>query len=175
MKHSRSVTAHGMKLVELNRLFQVEHGSKLDLNKMEQCAPGYGAVTFIGRSAERNGLAAFVRKLDNLQPFDSGLITVALGGSALSSFVQPRPFYTAQNIDVLTPLIEMSLDVKLYYCLCIEANRLRYSTYGREANRTLKNILVSALESLPPWIDGTEEKAISELCGELTALGKGII
>jgi hypothetical protein len=164
-----------MKLIELNRLFKVKHGSKLDLNKMEECAPGNGAIVFVGRSGERNGLAAFVKKLDNLDPFDSGLITVALGGSALSSFVQPRPFYTAQNIDVLTPLALMSIDVKLYYCLCIEANRFRYSTYGREANRTLKTILVPALESLPEWTEGAKDNAVAELCRELTALGKSEI
>ena len=163
-----------MKLTELNRLFEIKHGSKLDLNKMDECAPGNGAIVFVGRSGERNGLAAFVRKLDNLDPFDSGLITVALGGSALSSFVQPRPFYTAQNIDVLRPLAPMSMDVKLYYCLCIEANRFRYSTYGREANRTLKNILVPTLESLPPWVEGAKAKAVAELCSELTGLGKNI-
>lgn len=169
------MTAQTMKLIELNHLFQVEHGSKLDLNKMEQCAPGNGAIAFVGRSGERNGLAAFVKKLNNLEPHKGGLITVALGGSALSSFVQPRPFYTAQNIDVLTPLAPMSMDVKLYYCLCIEANRFRYSTYGREANRTLKTILVPAPESLPSWINGAKDKAIAGLCRELAALGKSIV
>jgi hypothetical protein len=168
------MVARAMKLTELNSLFKVEHGSKLDLNKMEECSSGDGAIVFVGRSGERNGLAAFVRKLDNVEPFDSGLITVALGGSALSSFVQPRPFYTAQNIDVLMPLAPMTIDVKLYYCLCIEANRFRYSTYGREANRTLKTILVPTLESLPSWVEGTKERAVSELCGELTTLSKSV-
>jgi hypothetical protein len=161
-----------MNLVELNRLFNIEHGNKLDLNKMEQCAPSDDSVVFVGRSGERNGLAAFVKKLDNVEPYEAGLITVALGGSALSSFVQPRPFYTAQNIDVLRPLTEMSLDVKLYYCLCIEANRFRYSTFGREANRTLKTLRVPALESVPPWVDGLKERAIGELCRDLTSLAK---
>lgn len=57
----------------------------------------------------------------------------------------------------------MSLDMKLFYCLCIEANRFRYSTYGREANRTLKNLLVPNLTSLPDWIQGCVSKAVQEL------------
>lgn len=161
-----------IKLIQLNRLFVVEHGNKLDLNKMEQCGPSDDAIVFVGRSGERNGLTGFVKKLDDQEPYESGLITVALGGSALSSFVQPRPFYTAQNIDVLKPMTKMSIDVKLYYCLCIEANSFKYSTYGREANRTLKTLLVPTLESLPSWVNGATERAVNELCRDLTVLAK---
>jgi hypothetical protein len=157
-------------LVELNCLFEIEHGNKFDLNKMEQCPPKSGAIAFVGRSSERNGIVAFVKKLGDHEPFPQGLITVALGGSALSSFVQPRPFYTAQNIDVLIPRKKMSLDVRLYYCLCIEANRFRYSTFGREANRTLKVLRVPNLESLPEWVNGITAIAISELGRDLTAV-----
>jgi hypothetical protein len=143
-----------IELTELNRIFRVEHGSKLDLNKMDLCAADAAdAVAFVGRSGARNGLAA-----------------VALGGSALSSFVQPREFYTAQNIDVLRPLSEMSLDTKLFYCLCIEANRFRYSTYGREANRTLKTLRVPALSSVPGWVEGSMRRAASALARDVRAV-----
>jgi len=137
---------------------------------MNKCAAGDGAVAFIGRSGERNGLVAFVERLEIVKPYETGLISVALGGSALSSFVQPRPFYTAQNIDVLKPLAEMSLDAKLYYCLCIEANRFRYSTFGREANITLSKLPVPALECIPAWINGAVEVAVHEFCEDLQSL-----
>jgi hypothetical protein len=155
-------------LVPLNRVFIVGHGNKFDLNKMTQCAPTDDAVAFIGRSGERNGFVAFVERLGTKEPYQGGLITVALGGSALSSFVQPRPFYTAQNIDVLTPRAVMSLDVKLYYCLCVEANRFRYSTFGREANRTLKNLLVPSPEFVPSWVGGGTAAAVEGLCRNLS-------
>ena len=128
------------------------------------------SIAYISRSGERNGLVAFVEKVGDIEPYESGLITVALGGSALSSFVQPRPFYTGQNIDVLRPRFVMSLDVKLYYCLCIEANRFRYSTYGREANRTLHTIQVPALDNIPSWVNGVSKIAIGEFCNRLTEL-----
>ena len=154
----------------LDSLFIVEHGSKLDLNKMDKCpADADDAVLFIGRSGERNGFSAFVKEMLEPTPYQSGQITVALGGSALSSFVQARPFYTAQNIDVLTPRTSMTLDVKLYYCLCIEANRFRYSTYGREANRTLKRLLVPTIESIPSYVHGATSRATEKLCRELMA------
>jgi hypothetical protein len=64
----------------------------------------------------------------------------------------------------------MSLDTKLYYCLCIEANRFRYSTYGREANRTLKTIQVPVLHHVPSWVSGAAKAAVSEFSKELMGL-----
>ena len=160
-----------VRTVSLNRLFEVMHGTKLDLKKMVQCsATEKGSVAFIGRSGENNGLSAFVEPLDDVLPYERGLITVALGGSALSSFVQPNSFYTAQNVDVLRPLDPMSIDERLYYCLCIEANCFRYSTYGREANRTLKTIPVPARSEIPSWVRGVSKGAVDEFCEELVNL-----
>ena len=156
-----------MKMTKLCSVFNIQHGNKFDLNKMTIVPPSRDAVAFIGRSGERNGIVANVARIISKEPFQAGLITVALGGSALSSFVQMKPFYTAQNIDILTPKTEMSIDVKFYYCLCIEANRFRYSTFGREANRTLPDLDVPDLDSIPDWVPGSVKGALDELRGEL--------
>lgn len=81
-----------MNLVPLEHIFKVTQGNKFDLNKMTLSCLSGDSVSFVGRSAERNGVVATVKKLDSIDPHETGLITVALGGSALSSFVQPRPF-----------------------------------------------------------------------------------
>lgn len=159
-----------MDLVPLNSIFEIVHGHGLDMNKMSPCGPGEDAVAFINRSEERNGFVGFVERLDLITPFESGQITVALGGSALASFVQPCPFYTAQNIDVLKPRSPMPLDVKLYYCLCIAANRFRYSTFGREANRTLKFLEVPSLRNVPAWVKGSAKTSVNEFSRELMEL-----
>ncbi len=156
-----------MGVVPLFRLFDISRGSKLDYNKMTPCSYSENAISFIGRSGEKNGFVGYVEKLTEKVPYESGLITVALGGSALSSFVQPRDFYTAQNIDVLKPRTDMSVDVKIYYCLCIEANKFRYSTYGREANRTLKTINIPSVESVPAWVHGASKMSINQLSAKL--------
>ena len=157
-----------IELVPLNSLFSVEPGNKFDLRKMSQCAPGDQAIAFIGRSEERNGLVAFVEKLDAVEPYKSGLITVALDGSSLSPFVQPRPFYTAKDVVVLRPLIKMSLDAKLYYCLCIEANRLPGSSNdGRGANRKLQTIQMLEPRRIPSWVSGAADSAAEQFCHEL--------
>lgn len=162
-----------MNLVELQSLFVIEHGSKLDFNKMDECEPGENAVVFINRSGVNNGVVGLVRRLAALEPYPAGSITVALGGSALASFVQTQPFYTAQNVDVLSPREEMSDEVKLYYCLCIEANRFRYSTFGREANRTLKTLLVPSIAGVPQWVHGATQRAVESLSSDLRGLLAG--
>lgn len=165
--------AKSMALVPLEEIFRISHGNKLDLNKMELAEEGNDAVNFVGRSGEANGIVASVIRIAEIEPYPAGAVTVALGGSALASFVQPLPFYTAQNIDVLVPKKPMSLDRKLYYCMCIEANRFRYSTFGREANRTLRTIAVPALKSLPKWVEGAAELAVEELRRDLSSVIQG--
>lgn len=155
--------------VRLDLLFRIEHGNKLDFNKMEQAEPGDDAVVFVNRSGMNNGIQGLVKAIPSVDPYPAGSITVALGGSALASFVQPRAFYTAQNIDVLNPRIPMSDEVKLYYCMCIEANRFRYSTFGREANRTLKTIVVPGLNAIPDWVTGATSKAAAAIADHMIA------
>lgn len=139
-----------MKTVPLNSVFKVEYGSKFDFNKMELCDRGDGGVAFVGRASFNHGVSGYVRRVEGVEPYAAGQITVALGGSKLlSSFVQEDPFYTAQNVAVLSPLAPMDFKTKVYYCLCIKANRFRYSAFGREANRTLRTLDVPSRDDLP--------------------------
>lgn len=144
---------------QLSELFEVVYGNKFDLNKM-QLAAGKDAVNFVGRSNENHGVSARVTPVKGTDPFDAGLITVALGGSLLASFVQLDPFYTAQNVAVLTPRMEMSFAQKLFVCLAIRHNRFRYSTFGREANRTLRGLLIPEPSEFPEWVKGEASTSI---------------
>ena len=130
--------------VRLNDLFGVSYGTKFDLKQMEQTsANDPDGISFVSRSRRNLGVAAYVRPYKHRPSLDAGLITVALGGSyLLSAFVQERPFYTAQNVAVLTPKGDMTFQEKIFYCLCLGKNRFRYSAFGREANRTLGTIKV---------------------------------
>jgi hypothetical protein len=99
-------------------------------------------------------------------PFQAGLITVSLGGSyLLSSFVQPKTFYTAQNVSVLIPKKEMSVTEKIYYCKCISMNRFKYSAFGREANKSLKYLEVPS--TVPEWVVGNDTTNLIELRSKL--------
>lgn len=132
----------------LDEIFNICYGSQLDLNKCEICGKDQG-FNFINRSNYNCGVSARILKVDKKEPFKAGSITVAMGGSVLSSFVQQEDFYTGQNVKVLVPIDEMNLAEKLFYCQCIEANRFRFSTFGREANYTFNSLLVPSREEIP--------------------------
>jgi hypothetical protein len=147
---------------KVSDLFHIIYGNKFDLNKMTLSTDQATAVNFVGRSSQNHGVSAQVERIQDCEPFPDGLITVALGGSKLlSSFVQERPFYTAQNVAVLKPKSELSFSEKIYYCMCIRHNRFRYSAFGREANRTLKALAVPAIKDIPGWINSVGPSDIS--------------
>lgn len=128
-----------MKLVPLEKLFTVKYGNQFDLYQLDN---DDGHIDFVSRGEKDNGVSSKVKTFKGNEPFQAGLITVALGGSVLASFVQINNFYTGQNVKVLSPKREMNLLEKLYYCMAIKHNRFRYSALGREANKTLKDILI---------------------------------
>jgi hypothetical protein len=149
---------------KLTDLFSVEYGNKFDLNKMNVVPRSRGGVNFVGRSSRNHGVSGFVSPIDAVPPYEAGLITVALGGTKLlCSFIQDQPFYTAQNVAVLSPKREMTFAEKLYVCLCIRHNRFKYSAFGREANRTLKDLVIPDVSEAPTWIKSQEPALIDKI------------
>lgn len=147
-----------MNLVKLSELFDVKYGVNLELNKLEQDPEG---INFVSRSAQNNGVSAKVKRLVDVEPIEAGVLTVAGGGSVLETFVQPEPFYSGRDLYYLRPLVAMSLPQKLYYCMCIRANKYRYN-YGRQANRTLREIRVPTMDEIPVWVSATLPSVVSE-------------
>ncbi len=147
-----------MNLVKLSDLFDVRYGVNLELNKLDQDPEG---INFVSRSAQNNGVSAKVKRLPNTEPIEAGVLTVAGGGSVLETFVQPEPFYSGRDLYYLRPLLPMALPQKLYYCMCIRANKYRYN-YGRQANRTLRDIMVPALSEIPNWAADTLPSVVSD-------------
>ncbi|MDR0733411.1 MAG: restriction endonuclease subunit S [Dysgonamonadaceae bacterium] len=139
----------------LDEIFDIKYGSQLDLNKCVICEKPEG-YNFVNRSSKNCGVSARILEEGNKKPFPAGLITVAMGGSVLSSFVQQEPFYTGQNVKVLKPKQEMSDLLKLYYCYCIEQNIYRFSTFGREANVSFGSIIVPDIEDMPQELNNIE-------------------
>ncbi|MER8874829.1 restriction endonuclease subunit S [Mesorhizobium sp. M0814] len=145
-----------MNTVPVSEIFDVKYGQKLDFRNMVEVD---GGVNFVTRSRRNLGVGGQVQAVAGVKPHPPGAITVSLGGTyLLSAFVQPAPFYTAQNIKVLVPKKAMSFREKVFYCTCITANRFRYSTHGREANRSFDGILVPARSSVPKWISMASPK-----------------
>jgi hypothetical protein len=140
---------------KLNEIFEIKSGNKLDLNKMKKMADKKNSVNFVSRTAKNNGVSSNVANIDDILPFEAGNITVALGGSVLSSFVQVEPFYTGQNVAVLLNN-DLSVKENIFYCIAIKRNAYRYQACGREANRTLADLLVPSIEDIPDWVNELE-------------------
>lgn len=136
--------------MRVDELFYLHQGNGFELYNMSQSPDS--DISFVSRTAQTNGVVGKVDQIDGVAPFPAGYITVALGGSVLSSFVQKDPFYTAFHIMVLEPKYDMSFQEKLFYCMCIQNNAYRYS-YGRQANKTLKDIEIP--DSVPEWVNRT--------------------
>lgn len=137
----------------LDELFDVRYGHSLELNRLVITKPELG-IPFISRKSGDNGIAAYVERLPDIEPNPAGELTCALSGNALSTFIQEQPYYTAYHIACLRPLFDFNKVELLYYCACIYANRYRYN-YGRQANRSIRNLLLPSRDEIPKWIYST--------------------
>ena len=138
--------------VRLDSIFDITYGSQLDLNKCRKCEKPEG-YNFVNRSSVNSGVSGRILAPKGKFPFPAGSLTSAMGGSVLSTFVQQEDFFTGQNVKVLIPKTNLTLGQKLYYCACIEQNRFRFSTFGREANATFDSLLVPEVADLPPFLE----------------------
>lgn len=138
-----------MKLVKISDIFEVQYGNSLELNRLKQVPNG---INFVSRTSKNNGVSAKVKKIGGMEPSPAGIITVSLGGSVLETFIQPEPFYSGYHIYCLTPKIKLTDEEKLFYCSCISANKYRYN-YGRQANRTLRDLLIPDYCEIPEWVN----------------------
>lgn len=129
-------------LVKISDLFHIRYGVNFELINLTQCkSTGYNAIPFVSRTEKNNGVSAFVEKRIDIEPNPAHTLSVAVSGSVLSTFYQPKPYYSSFHIFVLVPQKKMSVVEMLFYAKCISINKYKYS-YGRQANKTLKDILI---------------------------------
>lgn len=145
--------------VRLEDLFEVQYGNSLELNKLTLNPNG---INFVARTSQNNGVTARVQRLYDVEPREGMLLTVAGGGSVLETFLQTEPFYSGFHLFVLEPKVPMAMDELLYYATCIKANQYKYS-YGRQANKTLRDLLIPAFECVPEWVNGTLHRITAQV------------
>ena len=129
------------KFVYLKDICDISMGNKMDASAMTTENPEYN---FVGRSSDDNGVAMKVDAVyDNnfelIEPYPAGCITVALGGSLGSTYLQNEPFYTSQNVSVLQFPDDVSDYAKLFLCTLIHNESLyKYFPFGRELNTHIR-------------------------------------
>ena len=120
----------------LKNICDISMGNKMDWSAMTMDNP---EVNFVGRSADDNGVAGKVDIVDGVEPYDSGCITVALGGSLGATYVQNEKFYTSQNVSVLKFEDSVSDGTKLFIsCLIMNESKYKYFPFGRELNTHIR-------------------------------------
>lgn len=120
----------------LKDICEISMGNKMDFAKMTFDDP---AINFVGRSAENNGVNGVVDLIDEIEPYKSGCITVALGGSLGSSYIQYKDFYTSQNVAVLKFENTVDIAAKIFITTSIMNEcKYKYFPFGRELNTHIR-------------------------------------
>lgn len=154
-------------MIKVSELFVVKYGVNLELNALQKRPDG---INFVSRTAKNNGVSAKVALLPGVEPIPAGTISVAGGGSVMESFLQTEPYYSGRDLYYLIAKIPLTPQEKLYYCTCLRANKYRYN-YGRQANRTLRDILIPSPQEIPNWVP----KTMSEIAKDMQSLLTGLL
>lgn len=116
----------------LHNLFKIEMGNGIDAIQTKEENPKYN---YVSRISNNNGVVGFVDEIEGEIVFQPGTITVALGGSLGSSFIQKHPYYTAQNVAVLKEKEPLSDGAKIFITTLIRNEaKIKYYAFGRELN-----------------------------------------
>lgn len=156
-------------MVRVDTLFDVLCGSNLELTNLEQDPNG---VNFIARTSANNGVMARIKPLSTVAPNPANTISVAVSGSVMESFLQEEPYYSSYHLFTLRPKIALTDRQMLFYCMCLRANRYKYS-YGRQANKTLATLKIPSVEEIPTWVDTIVMPSLpkkSSVSGEVVTL-----
>lgn len=135
----------------LSKLFYITFGNKFDYNKMTES--GNTQIAFVSRTASNNGVSGWVEEVEEVKPYPAGCLTVALGGSLGATFVQPKQFYTGQNVAVLADKKSgekiLNIEEKLFVAMLIKKEcESRFVAFGRELNKHIKKDFTIRLPAL---------------------------
>ena len=121
----------------LLNLCKIDMGNKFDNDKMTHENP---YINFVSRTGNNNGVSDVVDRIKGVEPYPANSISVALGGSIGSCFLQTKPFYTGQNISVLLFDDAVSNQVKLFITtMFMNECKYKYVAFGRELNVHIRN------------------------------------
>ena len=163
-----------MKLLKVKDLFEVVYGVNLDLNKLEEVEPtAKNAIRYVGRSDKNNGITAFVLKSEEYSPNPAMTISVAGGGSVMSSFLQEEEYYSGRDLFFLKPRTEMTKAELLFYCTVLRMNKFKFS-YGRQANKTLENLEIPKYDDFSDF-NSSAEVANLENVGDVNLLVQKVL
>lgn len=121
----------------LLNLCRIEMGNKFDNDKMTHDEP---CINFVSRTGNNNGVSDVVDIIEGIEPYPANSVSVALGGSIGSCFLQTKPFYTGQNVSVLIFDSCISNYMKLFITtMFMNECKYKFVAFGRELNVHIRN------------------------------------
>lgn len=164
----RTLNAEDWRPFRIGDLFSVEKGTRLTKTQMTA-----GDIAFVGASAMNNGITARIANREHV--FDAGAITVCYNGSVGESFYQDEPFWASDDVNVLIPKENLSVEACLFMLPVLREAGRRYGftdKWRQEVMREDSVPLPSTVDGLPDWeymsdyMTGVLEES-SSIVGEL--------
>lgn len=116
----KKINTSSWRAFTIGTLFEIKKGSRLTKAQMKE-----GNIRYIGSSALNNGQTAFIGNQDCVHP--ANLLTVCYNGSIGETFYQDEIFWASDDVNVLYPKFEMSLNIALFIAPLIKKISKRYS------------------------------------------------
>jgi hypothetical protein len=132
----------------LDEIFDLWYGVNLEFVNCEQVEKG---IPFVSRQSSGNGVVGYVMPVD-IVPNPAHTLSIAGSGSVLSTFYHDYEYYSGRDVYIAKPKQSLTKEQMIYYACVIEQNKYRYS-FGRQANKTLKNILIPDISELPDYVN----------------------
>jgi hypothetical protein len=132
----------------LDEIFDIWYGVNLELVNCEEIE---GGIPFVSRQSVNNGISGYVKDV-YIDPNPAHSLSIAGSGNVLSTFYHDYEYYSGRDVYIAKPNKTLTKEQMLFYAYVIEQNKYRYN-YGRQANKTLKNILVPDIDELPDYLN----------------------
>lgn len=129
---------------KLSKIFNHWYGVNLE---MINCIEDDNGIPFVSRTSKFNGVVAKVQPIKGIEPNPAHTLSLAGGGSVLSCFYQDEPYYSGRDLFILSPKEEMTKEEMILYAYIISFNKYKYN-YGRQANKTFKDLLLPELSEI---------------------------
>ena len=147
-----------MKMVQIQDLFEVKGGSNITASQLTEL-PFTNSIPVVGASGvlEKTVVGYIDKDKVSNKIFPQHTIYVSTNGAlCCTAFLAPWEF--TGNVDMVALIEKQPLTIrqKLYYCLCINANKHRFS-YGRKPKGArFSSLEIPAPEEIPAWVETLE-------------------
>ena len=128
-------------------LFDIKKGRRLTKQNMKP-----GNINYIGATAFNNGITAKIGNTENLHP--AGTITVCYNGSIGQAFYQEEEFWATDDVNVLYPKFEMSVNCAHFIIPIIKKLSYKYAytdKWTAEKMADSELLLPAKTEEQPDW------------------------